>query len=622
MSDGDDGQPPLKRLRLTPVHDDHESEGNDQARLRDVASAMQNMEIPPIHLPQGLVYETPPMRAEASSASRSGDVVLPRDAETGGEADAVESMENPVAPGEDVVEPMDTAAMDESKTDNEEPIHQSARAIVNELAPTTEMDFADLERLLFVSFRDQLEPKVERILDIVKKHPHGSEYMRRLVRDEDETGLTLLMIAVRHGMMNMCVFLLDEGADVNQVNEKRPYALLLAAQKGHEEATRLLLQRGANAESKNMALIPAAHFGHLKVVQILLDFNADQNYSNRKGTTPLMRAAQEGRDEVVHFLIQKGAIASSANNEGMTALMLAAQRGHARIATMLIKSGSDVNTQTRQGSTALLLAAKRGHTDTVEALLTAGADIFLKDDRNKTAAETAHRRGHLDVFFKITVSNQLRLMREALRRERFTEIMRLSQLYSDGRAKLGPSIGNSTKLAELYDRTLTLPRPLLASIARFLPLCHLWERRLTYLHQEAASQPTQAVRHSILIMDEVLFNVGLGALDEMKLQTKLERSIPALHEMRRLSPSGSCGHLALLRDHSEFRRIFTDVCKPPLCPDLLTRLYRMADLQGVLNLYPGNNAILFTADVAQDVVAVLSELLKADTNWRRARTDI
>lgn len=77
--------------------------------------------------------------------------------------------------------------------------------------------------------------------------------------------------------------------------------------------TKFLVEHGANEESKNMSLIPAAHFGHLSVVKLLLEHGADLNYANKKGTTPLMRAAQEGRDNVVTFLIEQGVHACAAN---------------------------------------------------------------------------------------------------------------------------------------------------------------------------------------------------------------------------------------------------------------------------------------------------------------------
>lgn len=317
----------------------------------------------------------------------------------------------------------------------------------------------------------------------------------------------------------------------------------------------------------------------------------------------------------------------------MTALMLAAQRGHAHIATTLIQSGSNVNKQTRQGSTALLLAAKRGHTAAVEALMTAGADIFLKDDRDKTAADTAQRRGHVDLCLKITVQvgfdivvkvfrksladsgggmceqNQLRLMREDLRRTRCLEMMRISTLYVMARAELTPAFKNPQrqKYNELMDRTMRLPKPLLQNIARFLPLCRMWDRQLRYLIYETSSQANRVVQQGIRIIDEVLLSFSL----EMR---------PSLKRIKEAcgGPLHVSGQLALLRDSSEYRSLFTTDSRVPMPPMMLLQLRRMADIQGAIATYSAGGAIQFGVEVAQDVVALLTDLLHWDTTRKRA----
>uniref|UniRef100_K3X7R1 Uncharacterized protein n=1 Tax=Globisporangium ultimum (strain ATCC 200006 / CBS 805.95 / DAOM BR144) TaxID=431595 RepID=K3X7R1_GLOUD len=474
-----------------------------------------------------------------------------------------------------------------------------------------EVRIEDLLHTLFVAAKEAKVTPILQCLRIIKKSKNAEELMKRAVTEEDDTGLTLLMISVRNNMYSVTALLLQEGADVNQWNEKRTYALLLAAQKGLDDITKLLLENGANEESKNMSLIPASHFGHLSAVQLLLEFGADQNYSNKKGTTPLMRAAQEGRENVVKFLISKGADACAANNEGMTALMLAAQRGHARIATILIASGSNVNKQTRQGSTALLLAAKRGHTAAVESLLTAGADIFMKDDRDKTAAETANRRGHLDLFLKITVSNQIRLMREGLRRERSFTLMSLSTLYVMSRATLASAyyLPQRRKDFELMDRTMRLPKPLLENIALYLPLCRMWDRQLRYLIYEAPFHPSRVVKQGIDILDEILLTVGLEMRSSLKT---IKQECESYHN----------GHLALLRDSAEFRSIFTTESRLPMPMEMLKKFRRLADVQGALRSYAMSNAIQFGPEVAQDIVALLTELLDWDAARKRTESSV
>uniref|UniRef100_A0AAV1UCP2 Uncharacterized protein n=1 Tax=Peronospora matthiolae TaxID=2874970 RepID=A0AAV1UCP2_9STRA len=520
-------------------------------------------------------------------------------------------------------EPMPLAvavAAEESTTDDEElqqlslvrlePFSSSTAlsngSTASACTAAVELAYEDVESFLFNVAKEQKTQELHKGMRTVLRARNVEELLPKLLTAEDETGLTLLMIGVRANDHVFCNMLLDAGADVNFKTKKRTYALLLAAQKGWDDMTMFLLERGVNEESKNMALIPAAHFGHLSVVKMLLETGGDQNYANKKGTTPLMRAAQEGREGVVGFLIKEGADSCAANNEGMTALMLAAQRGHANIATMLMKSGSNVNKQTRQGSTALLLAAKRGHTAAVEALMTAGADIFLKDDRDKTAAETAQRRGHVDLFLKISVQNQLRLMREDLRRKRCYTLMRLSTLYVQSRAELTLALKDQKQqqYKTLLDRTLRLPKPLLQDIALFLPLCRMWDRQLRYLRYEAVPQPNRVVQQGIRILDEVLLSVSL----EMR---------PSLHRIKHEcgGPLHVTGQLGLLRDSKEYRGLFTTELRTPMSARMVHQLRRMADIQGALSTYAAGSAIQFGVEVAQDVVALLTDLL----NWDTAR---
>lgn len=234
-----------------------------------------------------------------------------------------------------------------SSTDDEElqqmtMVNQDASVAVDILSGegSCEVKFEDLMNTTFTAAREAKLSSLQQCFRIIKKSKNPEELMKRAVDAEDETGLTLLMLSVRNNLLPLTTFLVQEGANVNHSNvrnthhlcchsleltpthlclyyyalqEKRTYALLLAAQKGLPEMTKFLVEHGANDESKNMSLIPAAHFGHLPVVQLLLEYNANQNYSNKKGTTPLMRAAQEGRDQVVKFLIEKGADACAAN---------------------------------------------------------------------------------------------------------------------------------------------------------------------------------------------------------------------------------------------------------------------------------------------------------------------
>jgi Ankyrin repeats (3 copies) len=76
-----------------------------------------------------------------------------------------------------------------------------------------------------------------------------------------------------------------------------------------EEARRLLA--GASSEDRHLALTLAADFGHVEIVRLLLDAGEDPNRYNPVGghshTTPLHQAAGAGHDEVVRLLVERGA---------------------------------------------------------------------------------------------------------------------------------------------------------------------------------------------------------------------------------------------------------------------------------------------------------------------------
>ena len=76
-----------------------------------------------------------------------------------------------------------------------------------------------------------------------------------------------------------------------------------------EDARRLLA--GASSEDRHLALTLAADFGHVEIVRLLLDAGEDPHRYNpvegHSHTTPLHQAAGGGHDEVVRLLVERGA---------------------------------------------------------------------------------------------------------------------------------------------------------------------------------------------------------------------------------------------------------------------------------------------------------------------------
>jgi ankyrin repeat protein len=111
-----------------------------------------------------------------------------------------------------------------------------------------------------------------------------------------------LMTALAFGYLSAAEALVERGARVDDV--------AAAAGLGRVDDTARLLAT-ADADSRHRALAFAAQHGHVDVVRLLLDAGEDPNRYNPAGThahsTPLHQAVWAGHDAVVRLLVERGA---------------------------------------------------------------------------------------------------------------------------------------------------------------------------------------------------------------------------------------------------------------------------------------------------------------------------
>jgi len=135
------------------------------------------------------------------------------------------------------------------------------------------------------------------------------------------------------------------------------------------------------------ALIHAADKGHVEYLKALLQSEANVNRANYFGTTALTAAASKGHLECLKALLQNGSDVNQENRSGETDLTVAAFKG----LHFLLTKGSNVNHQDNDGDTALICAARCGHFECLKALLNHGADVSIKGQQGGIALETAER---------------------------------------------------------------------------------------------------------------------------------------------------------------------------------------------------------------------------------------
>ena len=58
------------------------------------------------------------------------------------------------------------------------------------------------------------------------------------------------------------------------------------------------------------ALMSVSHYGHDKVVEMLLQHNANVDIQNKDGVTALVAASRDGHDKVVEMLLEHNANAT------------------------------------------------------------------------------------------------------------------------------------------------------------------------------------------------------------------------------------------------------------------------------------------------------------------------
>ena len=77
--------------------------------------------------------------------------------------------------------------------------------------------------------------------------------------------------------------------------------------------------------------------GHLQVLKLLIEHQADLNRPDCDGNTPLHAASMFGRFKLVSLLIQNHADINARNARGETPLFLARQHGHSRAMELLME---------------------------------------------------------------------------------------------------------------------------------------------------------------------------------------------------------------------------------------------------------------------------------------------
>lgn len=142
-----------------------------------------------------------------------------------------------------------------------------------------------------------------------------------------------------------------------------------AARKGDAAAVKALLDKGISPDAKwrygMTALFPAAERGHIEVVKLLVERGANVNAQDRfYNATPITWALGKGHVEIVQLLLEKGAQNSA------RVLNLGVEKAHIGLVRASLAKGG---IQPPALTASLIRATKAGNAEIVEALKAGGA---------------------------------------------------------------------------------------------------------------------------------------------------------------------------------------------------------------------------------------------------------
>jgi len=194
-----------------------------------------------------------------------------------------------------------------------------------------------------------------------------------------ESGQTALHFAAGRGQTGLLQLLVDQGANVNAIDQPGNTPLHRAVENGDLIAAGILLDKGADVNAKDFA----------------------------NNTTLHLALTSRNALATASFLLDRGALPNLKNNFGNTPLHMVVDLGlPPELARLLVAKGADVNARNKQGDSALLDAVKEANQGLITTLLDLGASPFAGNNRDESPLSESIKAGTANLSWLITAANK------------------------------------------------------------------------------------------------------------------------------------------------------------------------------------------------------------------------
>jgi len=179
-----------------------------------------------------------------------------------------------------------------------------------------------------------------------------------------------------------------EGADVNTASLQGVTPLLLACKHGNMQMAQFLLSKNADPNLVSSECGPvheAVRKHNVPLVELLIEKKGNVNLPAEGGKTPIMFAILEKHFDMAELLLKKGADPKIKSLSGANALHFVVMDGDRAQVEKFLSCG--INEKNANGKTPLHIAAEKGNIDAIKVLLNANAVTNIKDALGRLPSE-------------------------------------------------------------------------------------------------------------------------------------------------------------------------------------------------------------------------------------------